>query len=291
VSEKALQLRELTTLAVGGSPLLYLRPADEQGLAAALRQCEHRGLPWRVLGGGSNLLAGDGPLPFAVIHVHAPGLAALRKVGPAALRAGAGVTVGRLLALCRREGLAGLEFMAGIPGTVGGALAGNAGAWGRDVCSALRGVRLLHPDGQAEDLPAEALQFGYRRLALGGAVVVEAEFQMRPSSPELVGRRMARYVARRRQRQPAEPASAGCVFKNPAGHSAGRLLDLCGLKGRAAGDARISTRHANFIVNCGGASCDDVLALIEQMREAVHREFGLGLELELKHWPGRTKAA
>ncbi|KPK65140.1 MAG: hypothetical protein AMK73_03790 [Planctomycetes bacterium SM23_32] len=286
-----MQLGELTTLRIGGTPVRYLHPRSVAELRSALAECRRDRLAWRVLGGGSNLLVEEGLLPYAVIHVCAPGFDRIRRPAHAVIGAGAGVPTARLLHYCRDRGLGGLEFLAGIPGTVGGAVAGNAGAWERHVCNAVRRLRVLRPDGRLKTVRRAALRCSYRHLELDGSVVVEAEFQLEPRSTELIGAQMNRYARQRDERHPLGVRSAGCVFKNPPGSSAGRLLDLCGLKGTRVGNAEVSRLHANFIINRGGAAAEDVLRLIELMRRAVRRRFGIELELEVRHWPGRSKAA
>ena len=284
------QLRRLTTLRIGGTPARYFRPATEAELAHALAQCRGR-MPWRVLGGGSNVLADDGDLPFAVIHVHAPGFGGIQRFGGSRVRAGAGVPTARLLSFCTEQGLGGLEFLSGLPGTVGGALAGNAGAWGRGICDLAAWLRVVRPDGRSETMRGERLGAGYRRTELGEAVITRAEFALRPTSPELVARRMAEYARRRGERQPLGFASAGCVFRNPPGSAAGRLLDLCGLKGASVGDAEVSRRHANFVLNAGSAGAGDVLELVRLMTQEVRRRFDIELELEVRHWPALSRVA
>jgi len=288
---EGVQLRQLTTWRLGGRPARYAHPREERELAAALRRCRRDGLPWRIMGGGSNLLVDDGPLPYAVIRVHSPGLDGIRAVGNGLLRVGAGLPLARLLDHCRREGLGGLEFLAGIPGTVGGAIAGNAGAWGKQTGNAVKRLWCLAPDGSRLCLRREELEFSYRRLELGDLVIVEAELVVEPVSPELVVARTSRYVRTRTERFPAGMPNAGCVFKNPPGAPAGKLLDLCGLKGHRIGDAVVSRRHANFILNRGSAAARDVLRLIEAMQRAVREQFGIELELEVRHWAGRELAA
>ncbi len=285
---ESVRLSRLTALRLGGRPLEYFRPRDEDELREALAECRRLHMPWRVLGGGSNLLVEDGELPYAVIHVAPPGFGRLERTGRREVRAGAAVRSGALLAFCRDEGLGGLEFLAGLPGSVGGAVAGNAGAWGRQVADRLGRLHLIGPDGGRRVLPPERVQFGYRKAELDGAIVTAAEFALEPRDPELIGARMVRHAARRRKRHPAG-SSAGCIFKNPPGDSAGRLLDLCGLKGRRVGDAEVSRVHANFILNRGKANTQDVLTLIGQMQRAVRRRFGVELELEVKHWPAARR--
>jgi UDP-N-acetylmuramate dehydrogenase len=284
-------LSGLTTFAMGGAPARYFHPRNVSELRDALQSCRRLRLPWRVLGGGSNLLVADGPLPFGVIHVQAPDFDAIERVGPSSLQVGAGVATASLLAYCRETGLGGLEFLAGLPGTLGGAIASNAGAWGHEICEAVRGVGLIGPDGSRRWLPREEMDASYRCTRLSGAIVVEAELALQPRSPKLVAGLMAEHARARAARHPLRERSAGCVFRNPPGASAGKLLDLCGLKGLSAGGAEVSRRHANFIVNRGGAVADDVLRLVRIMRQAVRAEFGVELKLEVQRWPAQSRAA
>ncbi len=290
-AQREVLLRQLTSLGVGGRPILYARPQTCTELAAALSHCLERGLAFRIMGAGSNLLVDEGPLPFAVIHICSPGLDWIRRTGPASVSAGAGVRLGRLLAYCRRKGLGGLEFLAGVPGTLGGALAGNAGAWGGSIGERLARLWVLDEAGREVERPASRIRFAYRTSTLGGRVITGAELALEPREPRRIGCRMARFIAEKSKRHPTETPSAGCVFKNPHGASAGRLLDLCGMKGKRVGGAEVSRLHANFICNVAEASSSDVLRLIELMRTAVFRNFSVELELEIKRWSSRQKAA
>ena len=284
-------LKGLTTFGIGGRPLFYSRPAGYRELVPALGRCRSRGLALRVLGGGSNLLADDGELRFGVIHICAPGFDWIERTGPATLRVGAGVRMGRLLNRCRDEGLGGLECLAGLPGTLGGALAGNAGAWGTSIAGRLARAWTADHTGNVRERAAQDIAFGYRTSALAGGIITEAELALEPRSSAAIARQMRRCLRRKAARQPTGSANAGCVFKNPPGASAGRLLDLCGMKGLRMGDAEVSGRHANFICNLRGASAGDVLRLIEAMREGVRRKFNVELELELKHWDSQRSVA
>jgi UDP-N-acetylmuramate dehydrogenase len=285
--ETTARLQTLTTFRIGGTPMRYFEPAGVGELREALAACADTATPWQVMGGGSNLLVEDGPLPFAVVRIHAPGFAALDRTGPATVGAGAGVPIARLLSFCRREELGGLEYLAGLPGTVGGAVAGNAGAWNRCVTDRVRDVTIMDPDGSLRKATAGDLGAGYRRTELDGGVVVAVEFGLEPRNGDLIRLRMQRHMDRRLGRHPLKEFSAGCIFRNPPGRSAGELIDRCGLKGYRIGGAQISERHANFILNCGGAAAADVLALIRLVREAVRREHGVVLELEVRHWTAR----
>jgi UDP-N-acetylmuramate dehydrogenase len=292
-----MDLCHLTSFRMGGTPRGYYRPRDTAELRAALDECRRAGLSWRVLGGGTNLLVEEGDLPYAVIHIRSPGFDSVERTGRHAVRVGAGLPVARLMAYCRREGFGGLEFMAGLPGTVGGALAGNAGAWGGSIADRLRRLWLVRPRASEDagerpaDRPPRRPRAGYRDGGLDGAIVTAAEFRLEPRSSELVAEQMAQCVRRRAESQPLGAPSAGCVFKNPSGRPAGELLELSGMKGRKIGDAAVSKRHANFIVNRGHATSREVLKLIDIMRKGVLREFGVELELEVHHWPARGSAA
>lgn len=290
-TERDVQLRRLTTLGLGGTPQRYYRPASVPELRRCIRDCERAGRPWRVLGGGSNLLVDDGELPYAVVHIAAPVFDWITPTEGDKLRVGAGVRTARLLTFCRDNGLGGLEFLAGLPGTVGGAVAGNAGAWGCQICQPLCRVLLLRRDGQHVQLTPDRLDFGYRWSGLEQAVVTEVEFGLEPRDSKLIAAQMAEHAAARAERHPAGIASAGCIFKNPPGDSAGRLLDECGMKGVRVGDAEVSGMHANFILNRGSATAADVLTLVGRMRRAVRERFGIELELEVRHWASRTRVA
>ncbi len=288
--DTAIQLRQLTSLRVGGTPLCYYHPMNGAELTEALAECRRQELPWRVLGGGTNLLVDEGVLPYAVIHIAAPGFSSIERTD-AGLRVGAGTPTAEMLSCCRREGLGGLEFLAALPGTVGGAVAGNAGAWGQEICGKL--VRAWAVDREGRELPMHrsSLSFSYRCANLRGGVVTAVELELEPRNAELVAMQMGEYARRRLGRHPMAAPSAGCVFKNPPGASAGKLLDMCGMKGARVGGAQVSTCHANFIVNNGTATAHDIMSLIRLMRERVRRRFGIELELEVRHWASRSRVA
>jgi len=286
-----LTLSEVTTFRVGGRPVHYVRPAGEQELSGAIAFFRARQLPFYVLGGGSNLLVDDGELPFAVVHICDPGFNWVEERENGRLRVGAGVPLSRLLTRCRDAGLGGLEYLTGIPGTVGGAVTGNAGAWGRSISEQLRRIRFFDRNGRMHETEARHEAFSYRNSSLRGRVITEVELALEPGAPGFIAERMKRFVQLKRRRQPMKLLSAGCVFKNPPNGSAGRLLDSCGLKGQRVGGAIVSWVHANFIVNRGGATARDVVALIEKMRAAVLGRFGVELELEIRHWCAERKVA
>jgi UDP-N-acetylmuramate dehydrogenase len=202
------------------------------------------------------------------------------------IAAGAGARLPALAAAARDAGLAGLAFAATIPGTVGGALAGNAGYAGADMASVVESVLVLGPGERCERLPREALGFSYRASSLKGqGTILGATFALVPGERAAIEADMRRLAADRRSRQPAGVPSAGCVFKNPPGHAAGRLIDEAGLKGVAVGGAAVSDVHANFIVNRGGATAADVKQLIALIVERVRDRFGVALSLEIEILP------
>lgn len=270
-----------TTLGVGGPADLLVEPASETDLAAALRCCQEHDLPWRVLGRGSNLLVRDGGFRGMIVILSPARFGQVVRVGHR-LHCGAGARLKAVAGLARREGLAGFEFLEGIPGSIGGALRMNAGAHGSWLFEITETVRFVEPSGLVRELPAAALQARYRSCDfLAGRVAVAATLKGEPALPETIRERMEANARHRRATQPREP-SAGCIFKNPAALPAGRLIEELGLKGAANGRARVSELHGNFIVNTGGASARDVLGLIDRVRsQAAARGIALETEVEI----------
>jgi len=274
-------LRDFTTFRVGGPARILARPEEAGELKALLALARNEGLPFVILGGGSNLLFDDAGFDGLVIKLGS-GFAGLAGEG-SLVRAGAAATAADLLAWAVARDLGGLEGLAGLPGTVGGAVAGNAGAGPEGLGRAVNRLFILDGAGRAESVSAADLNFAYRRLTglPEGAVILEAEFSLAPRPAGEVRARLAE-MRERRAGQPLGGRSAGCVFKNPSGLSAGRLIDECGLKGRRVGGARVSEVHANFILAENGATAADIRALIDLVREGVLARHGLVLELELK---------
>ncbi|MBW2312749.1 MAG: UDP-N-acetylmuramate dehydrogenase [Deltaproteobacteria bacterium] len=272
-----------TSLRVGGPVEALVTPADRPALAALLALCKRRGWPHLVAGSGFNLLVRDGGLDGVAIKLSA--FRALeRRAGPR-VAAEAGVSHASLTGLCTKSGLAGLEFGAGIPGTIGGWVAMNAGIGPREVKDVVESVELQVPGEDApRTLDAADLDFRYRELhgTAPGSVIVGAVFRVEQSTPEAVQAEVDALLAQRAGSQPLDAPSCGSVFKNPPGDFAGRLIETVGLKGTRVGGAEISPTHANFIVNRGGATAADVLGLIETARERVAREAGVELETEVR---------
>ena len=274
-------LSRFTSLRVGGAADALAAPPDRAALHRCLRACAEHRLPVTVLGGGFNTLVRDGGIEGVVLRLQP--LRALRRDPQGDLVAEAGVSHATVTRHCVEQGLAGLEFAAGIPGSVGGWVAMNAGVPEREVKDVVRAVEVMDAEGASRCLPAEALAFAYRRSRLPeGAVVVAAAFRVHQSTREKVQSEVDRHLAKRARSQPLDVPSCGSVFKNPPGDFAGRLIEAAGLKGERVGGAEISEVHANVIVNRGGATARDVLALIDEARRRVRERTGVELEPEVR---------
>jgi len=270
-----------TTMRVGGVADLLVEPGSEKDLAIVLEETHGHGLPWRVIGRGSNLLVRDAGIRGVVICLARPAFSVLEVEGPM-LRCGAGCRLKDVSNEARRRGLAGLEFLAGIPGSVGGALRMNAGAWKGETFAVLDRIRYMAPSGSVLERPAKEVPAQYRRCDLFREhIALGAVFRGTVSTPELVEATLNDLNARRWATQPAAP-SAGCIFKNPSSIPAGRLIDELGLKGTRVGGAMVSMEHGNFIVTDGQASATDVLALIELIRGKAQSQRGVLLETEVE---------
>ena len=261
--------------------LVYVEPASEDDLAVVLAYSHEHKWPLFVLGRGSNLLVKDGGFHGVVIclaHAHFSRI----EVAGQRLTCGAGAKLKAVAVEARRNGLAGLEFLEGIPGSVGGALRMNAGAMGGAMLDVVECVRLMSFDGKVQERPAGELGAVYRSCqALRTHIALAAALRGQLGSREVIEQRMAEYNRKRWKSQPAAP-SAGCVFKNPPSISAGKLIDELGLKGTRVGGAVVSTEHGNFIVNTGAATARNILDLIELIRQRVRAERGIELETEVE---------
>jgi UDP-N-acetylmuramate dehydrogenase len=290
-----------TTMRVGGPADLLVAARDARALSALVRFARAHGLPFVVVGRGSDLVVSDRGVRGLVILCRAEA----SRIEGTRLIAEAGLPMARAALVSGRSGLAGLEFGVAIPGTVGGAIWANAGAHGSDVAAVLESATLLDAGGQETAVPASALALSYRssRLkqrdgatagsahvdAMAAEVVLDATFALDRAAPAAITERLAQIRRWRRDQQPLELPSAGSVFRNPAGDSAGRMIEACGLKGTRRGGAAISQKHANFIVNLGGAAAADVRHLAELARSVVQERLGEKLELEIQYagdWRG-----
>lgn len=276
-------LSGLTSLEIGGTAdQLLLRRYE--AIPEVMRLLKSEGIPHRFLGGGSNLLVMDGELPFVVLHLPStqPGM---RVEGNAAY-VEASADLGGTVTFCAKHDLGGMEGLIGVPGSIGGALRMNAGAYGTQIGPHVREVELYREaSGEIETLKGAEIRFDYRHTSFAPGDImlrVKLELPPKPFKEILAGIRVCN--EKRRSSQPLNQKSAGCIFKNPAGGSAGRMIDELGLKGHRVGDAMVSDRHANFFVNTGNASCADMMKLIDQVRERVRGAFGVDLENEVIFW-------
>lgn len=272
-----------TWLHVGGPAEYFAEPRDVDQLAALVRRCRDDELPVRILGGGSNVLVRDEGVPGVTIRLADPGFADIERHGRR-LTAGGGAKLGHLISAAAREGLAGLEALVGIPGTIGGALHGNAGSRGGDVGQWTTRATVMTAAGEIVERPRDELVFAYRQSSLDELVILSAEFELDEEDPDELTKRMQKQWIVKKASQPLGHQSAGCIFKNPSGLSAGVLIDQAGLKGTRVGGAEVSDRHANFIIAEQGATSHDVLRLIDLVRSRVADRSGIELELEIDIW-------
>lgn len=278
-----------TTFRIGGPAAIFARPRYPGEVLSIRSWTRRRGVPLYLLGGGSNLLVSDAGVRGLVLHTG--GLTTLRSDcdgDRVTVSVGAGVSMPRLLERTVRWELTGLEPLVGIPGSAGGAVVMNAGVGDFDLSRAVVRVRACDRHGDVLDLSAQRCEFGYRSSVFQRSgedlIVLETALALRRGERGDIRREMRRRLLSRKGRQPRREPSAGSVFRNPEGTSAGQLIDEAGWKGRSIGGAYVSTIHANFIVNRGDASAEDVVQLTRAIRESVAREFGVELELELKTW-------
>jgi UDP-N-acetylmuramate dehydrogenase len=276
-------LADLTSLAIGGTTdELLLRRYET--IPEVMRLLKASGIPHRFLGGGTNLLVMDGELPFVVLHLPSsrPGM----RVEDNVAYVDAAADLGGTVTFCAKRDLGGMEGLIGVPGSIGGALRMNAGAYGTQIGPHVREVELYREaTGEIEILRGSDIRFDYRHTSFAAGDImlrVKLELPQKPYKEIIAGIRVCN--EKRRSSQPLNQKSAGCIFKNPPGGSAGRMIDELGLKGHHVGDAMVSDRHANFFVNKGTANCADMMKLIDDVRERVRGAFGAELENEVIFW-------
>lgn len=277
-------LAPYTSARIGGAADVLIEVRSAVELAEAVRGLWKRGLAFRMLGGGSNVLVADAGVREVVLLNRARSKRFEQADSGPLVWAESGASLGTIARQAAERGWSGMEWAAGVPGTLGGAIVGNAGAHGGDMAGSLIMAEILQQDGRQESWPVERLDYGYRSSVLKrnpGPVVLAGTLSLAPSTQEACKARMREFSAQRERTQPPG-ASMGSMFKNPAGDYAGRLLDEAGLKGLRIGNASISSKHANFFMNEGSASAQDVLSLIEAARQRVKDEFGVTLELEIE---------
>lgn len=278
---KNVGLAAFSHLRVGGPAEWFLEPFAEEDAALCVRVCREQGVPLRVLGGGSNVLIADTGVRGAVLHLG--GLNRMVRDGTR-ISAGAGVTLASLLRSTKEVGLAGLEKLTGIPAQVGGAVAMNAGTRDGETFDHLVSLIVVEPTGEIGVLDQAQLRPGYRDGGLGERVVLQATWELREDDPNAIFQRFSESLRRRNATQPVTQRSVGCVFKNPPGDAAGRLIEAAGCKTLTIGGMQVSGVHANYFVNDGKGTCRDFLALMAEVKKRVQGEFGVVLEPEVKLW-------
>ncbi len=272
-----------TWLQLGGPAQFLATPRTEEELLSVVQTCRAQKLPVHILGAGSNLLVREDGVRGVVIRVIEPLLSGVTVDGTT-VTAGGGALLSQVVSEAVRSGLGGVEHLVGIPGTIAGAIVGNSGGRAGDIGQRVTSVRVLTQDGDFAIRRGDELSFAYRRSSIQDLLVLSVTLQLiRDESDELI-RRMKKNWILKRSTQPLADQSAGCIFRNPRGLSAGALIEQCGLKGLSVGKARISERHANFIVTESGATSRDVEQLISRIQKAVAEKFAVDLELEIKVW-------
>ncbi|MEX2671566.1 MAG: UDP-N-acetylmuramate dehydrogenase [Phycisphaeraceae bacterium] len=290
--EAGVPLGPLTWYGVGGCAEVLARPTDVAQLQAVARYCDGQGLPLRVMGKGANLLVADEGVDGVVVLLNSPAFQQIEIDGEAAtVTAGGGANLERVITSTVREGLAGLETLAGIPATVGGAIRMNAGGSFGQIADTLETVTLMNGDGSLTEVAADELELSYRHSNIGERIVVEATFALKAVADRAALRDRLKQVMRyKKESQPMAAQSAGCAFKNPPsevsdGRGAGKLIDEAGLKGLRIGGAEVSNRHANFIVTHEGAQANDILKVMNAVQQRVAEKFNIKLEREVVVWP------
>jgi UDP-N-acetylmuramate dehydrogenase len=274
-------MRQFTSMKVGGPADSLLFPVDVDELRRAVRHARRKGIPLLILGKGTNLIVRDKGVRGWVISL-AQGLKKVVVDGQV-VEAEAGLLLQRLVQFSIRKGLTGLEPFFGIPGTVGGGLAMNAGAWGAELKDVLLSITLMKEDGGVIEKPRSKLRFSYRGLAIPPSwIILKGRFRLKKGKKEEILERVKSYSEMRKKKQPLDYASAGSVFKNPQEGPAGKWIEETGLKGLRIGQAMVSDRHANFIINLGKAKAEEVLRLMETIEAKVYQEKGISLEREVK---------
>lgn len=276
-------LAPFTWLKVGGAAELLATPRNEEELTTLIRHCHAEKIPMRLFGGGSNLLVCDAGVSGVVIQLQPDGFNQI-SIDGTTVRAGGTALLSAVVSESVKAELAGMELLAGIPGTIGGALHGNAGTRDGEIGQVVQSVTVLTGKGERFVRKEDELSFAYRTSSVNELVILEAEFQLQKGNVEEIAQRMQKLWIMKKATQPLSFQSAGCIFKNPRGMSAGDLIEQCQLKGTRIGGAEISDRHANFFVTDETATADDLLELIDLTRSKVAEQFGVDLETEIEIW-------
>lgn len=277
-------MKDFTTFHIGGPADYFITAPDEQAAGRVMAACRQQKVPVLLVGKGSNLLVSDEGIDGVVLRLDGDSRPTDCDVASGRVTAYGGTSLAKVCRTARDYGLTGMEFAFGIPGTVGGSVYMNAGAYGGQVADILYSATLLSPDGVLRTMKTEDLQLGYRHSLLmeTGEIAVGAVFQLSPGNPEHIGARMEELMNKRREKQPLEYPSAGSFFKRPEGHFAAALIDQCRLKGFSVGDAQVSEKHAGFVVNRGEATCQDMIRLKREVCRRVYEQTGVELKPEVE---------
>lgn len=274
-----------TSLKIGGSADIYAVPSDIASLIGLLINLKNNGISFITLGSGTNILIRDNGIEGAVISLKSfKNINKVKEDGDSViLNAGSGVLLQRLIAYCKENNYTGIEELAGIPGTVGGAIYGNAGSFGLEIKDVLYSVDIMNETGLIKRFAPDSLNFGYRTSGISSKnLIIGAEIKLRKGDKELINQKIEKFLKIKKEKQPIWEHSAGCVFKNPPGFYAGQLIEEAGCKGLRVGDVEVSNLHANFFINKGRAKADDFLKLMEIVSYRVKKKTGIILEPEIK---------
>lgn len=274
-------LAQYTTFRIGGPADYFLEPADEQDIINILKYADKNKIPHYIMGNGSNVLISDSGIRGIVLNLESAFSYLKIDKEKNIVVAGAGVKMAKFVDFCINHNLAGVEMLAGIPATIGGALVMNAGCYGGETADCVVNVKVIK-NFEIKLLSKNECGFAYRNSNLKNSVVLHGEFQLNNGNQELLNQKRKEFIIHRNQHQPVEIPNAGCIFKNPPNNKAAILIDKCGLKGVSVGGASVSYKHANFIVNQNNASANDVIQLIKKVKHTVFQQTGINLELEIK---------
>ena len=271
-----------TTFKIGGPADYFLMPDKGEDVGRVIKICKEKEIPYFILGNGSNLLVGDGGYRGAVIQIYR-NMSSVTVEGNE-ITAQAGALLSAVAAAAKNASLTGFEFAGGIPGTIGGAVVMNAGAYGGEMKDVLTEVTVMNAEGDIFTLPTEELELGYRTsiIKTAGYIVLEAKIRLKEGDPEVIRETMKDLTIRRTTKQPLEYPSAGSTFKRPEGYFAGKLIMDSGLAGYQVGGAQVSEKHCGFVINAGGATAKDVRTLMDNVRDIVYKKYGVTLEPEVK---------
>ncbi len=276
------EMKYHTTFRVGGPAHFFVTPKTEEQLQSVLKLCKETDTPWFILGRGSNLLVSDRGFDGVVIHMQKHWNHYHTEENRIFAQAGAMMSAVSQEAL--RNGLTGFEFASGIPGTIGGGLRMNAGAYGGEMKQVVLSAKVMDSNGTVLELSKDELELGYRTSTIGrnGYIALSCVIGLQPGDPDCIRSTMEEMNAKRRQKQPLEYGSAGSTFKRPEGYFAGKLIQDAGLKGFSIGDAQVSEKHAGFVINRGNAKAADIMKLCKEVSRRVHEQFGVNLEMEVR---------